>query len=307
MASLARMRRSPLAVLARTVSVVGLATAMTSCSSGTPSATPLTTSAVSVTTSPDVNSSSSTGAAPTELAGPPAVTTPRPDWLGQRTLPTDADGFAEPADTPDELVGRAFASVDTLPPPTDADFHSTVEPLRGDPLARSSWNEDCPVAVSDLAYLTVSFWGFDELPHTGELIVKNTVADDVVTVFETLFDERYPIEEMRIVTDADIDAPPIGDTNNTSSFVCRVVQGTTVFSEHARGLAIDINPFHNPFLKDDLVLPELAGYYTDRSVAEDALIRDGDAVVGAFASIGWSWGGDWTSLKDYQHFSHNGQ
>ncbi len=227
--------------------------------------------------------------------------------MGERTLPTDPDGLAIAATTPDELVGRAFATIDTLPPPASGAFESSVEPLGGDPLARSSWNEDCPVTVSELAYLTVSFWGFDGRPHTGELIVNASVADDLVGVFEVLFSERYPIEEMRIVTDADIDAPPIGDTNNTGSFVCRVVQGTTVFSEHASGLAVDINPFHNPFVKDDLVLPELARHYTDRSIAEEALIQEGDPVVEAFVSIGWSWGGDWTSLKDYQHFSHNGQ
>ena len=231
----------------------------------------------------------------------------RPLWLGQQTLPTDPTGFALPTETPPELTGRAFASEDTIPPPIADRFVSTISDLAGDPLARSTWNERCPVAVADLAYVTVSFWGFDDRPHTGELIVHQSVAADMVTIFEGLYNDRYPIEEMRIVTPTDVAAAPVGDTNNTSSFVCRAVRGTTTFSEHASGLALDINPFHNPFVKGEVVLPELASHYTDRSIDERALLHDGDPVVTAFAAIGWEWGGNWSSLKDYQHFSHNGQ
>ncbi|MEZ5341883.1 MAG: M15 family metallopeptidase [Acidimicrobiales bacterium] len=240
---------------------------------------------------------------------PATVTTPltRPEWLGQQTLVTGADGYALPVDTPTRLLGRSFATDDTLPPPPSDAFVATISELSGDPLARSSWNETCPVRVDELRYLTVSFWGFDGLVHTGELIVNEAVATDVTTVFATLFADRYPIEEMRIVGSSEIDAPPVGDTNNTSAFVCRVVKGTTTFSEHAKGLAIDINPFHNPYVKGDIILPELARVYADRTIDERAVITNDSVVVRAFADIGWQWGGSWTSLKDYQHFSRNGQ
>ncbi len=230
----------------------------------------------------------------------------RPDWLGTRVLPTMPDGVVPPQTTPPELVDRRFATIDILPPPPDGAFASTVEPLTDEIVERSTWNEDCPVTVDELRYVTVSFWGFDDLPHTGELILHETVVDDIVSVFTSLYEARFPIEEMRITTAAELDAPPTGDGNNTAAFVCRAVVGGTRFSEHAFGLAVDINPFHNPYRRGDVVLPELAGVYLDRDDVRPGMIVEGDVVVAAFDRIGWGWGGRWQSLDDYHHFSlHN--
>jgi hypothetical protein len=85
------------------------------------------------------------------------------------------------------------------------------------------------------------------------------------------------------------------------------VRGATVFSQHAYGLAVDVNPFQNPYLKGDLVLPELASAYRDRSRHRPGMILPGGPVVRAFAAVGWGWGGSWHSLKDLQHFSANGR
>ncbi len=246
---------------------------------------------------------------------PPHHLTPlptRPDWLGQRPLPTDGSGFGIAGPTPPELVDRQLPTIDSLPPPSkgqfaSSHFASSIEPLSGDALARSTWREGCPVAPADLRYLQVSFRGFDGLAHTGELIVAATVADDIVSVFERLWEADFPLEEMRIVTMADLEAEPTGDGNNTGSFVCRPVTGGSSFSQHAYGLAIDVNSFHNPYVKGSLVLPELAGAYVDRSVHRPGMLADGDVVVEAFADIGWQWGGHWTTLKDWQHFSQNGR
>jgi hypothetical protein len=149
----------------------------------------------------------------------------------------------------------------------------------------------------------MSHWGFDQKFHTGEMIVNAVVAEDVVEVFRRLHELRYPIEEMRVIRLEEIDAPPTGDWNDTTSFVCRPAVGSTGWSNHAFGLAIDVNPFHNPYLKGDLVLPELASAYLDRDDLREGMIADGDEVVKAFASVDWSWGGYWTSLKDWMHFS----
>ena len=111
---------------------------------------------------------------------------------------------------------------------------------------------------------------------------------------------------MRITRLDELDAPPTGDGNNTGAFACRPTVGQTTFSQHAYGLAIDVNPFQNPYVKGDLVLPELSSAYLDRGDVRAGMILPGDVVVDAFAAIGWEWGGDWRTLKDYQHFSQNG-
>ncbi len=82
--------------------------------------------------------------------------------------------------------------------------------------------------------------------------------------------------------------------------------GGSDWSEHAYGLAIDINPFHNPYLFGDIVGPELAGAYTDRTWKRPGMIFEGDPVVQAFDSIEWEWGGRWNSPKDWMHFSQSG-
>jgi hypothetical protein len=153
----------------------------------------------------------------------------------------------------------------------------------------------------------VSFRGFDGATHTGEIVVHADVADDVVQVFRRLFADGFPIEEMRLPTTADLEAPPTGDGNNSAGYVCRAARGQKTWSQHAYGRAVDINPFHNPLVKRDLVLPELASAYADRGRVRPGMhVRDG-AAVRAFRAIGWEWGGQWRSSKDYMHFSQNGR
>ncbi|GAB3254391.1 M15 family metallopeptidase [Nocardioides dilutus] len=230
-----------------------------------------------------------------------------PAWLGTRVLPLRPDGFGEVQPTPPELRDRRFTLPDQLEPLPGEGFASLVEPVPPEVLARSTWQPDCPVTAEELSWVRLTFWGFDDTRHTGELLVNASVADDVVSVFRQLYDARYPIEEMRITRLDELDAPPTGDGNNTGAFACRPAVGGTTYSQHAYGLAIDLNSFQNPYLKGDLVLPELASAYLDRQDVRAGMIAPGDVVVAAFASIGWEWGGDWRTLKDYQHFSLTGR
>lgn len=230
-----------------------------------------------------------------------------PEWLGTRVLPVRPDGFGEIQPTPQELIGRAFATVDDLPPPVGSTYVATIDPVPADVVARSTWRDECPVTLDELRYVTVAHHGFDGRLHTGELIVNAAVAEDIAWVFGELFAAGYPIEQLRVTTLADLDAPPTGDGNGSGAFSCRPVAGrSSGWSQHAYGLAVDINPFQNPYLKGDLVIPELASYYLDRSLEMPGMIAPDSAVVEAFAAIGWKWGGDWTSLKDWMHFSRNG-
>lgn len=171
---------------------------------------------------------------------------------------------------------------------------------------RSTWSADCPVTLGELRYVTVGFRGFDGRAHTGELLVHRSVATDVVTVFRRLFRAGWPIEEMRITGPADLVAPATGDGNDTSAFVCRPVRGSTAWSQHAYGRAIDVNPFHNPYVRGGTVLPELARAYTRRTRDVPGMNTPGSAPVLAFRSVGWGWGGDYRSLKDWMHFSSTG-
>ncbi|MBS43317.1 MAG: hypothetical protein CMH83_09180 [Nocardioides sp.] len=260
----------------------------------------------------DAPSPSSTPTAPTSTPEPsaardqPAYST----WvLGSVVLPEDERGFGEVRPTPPSLRNRRYPTEDLLPPPTSGRFESSTGPVTAAVRKRmgETWSPACPVGLDELRYVTVSFRGFDGFAHTGELVVAASEADGLVQVFRRLYRAGFPIEEMRLVSTADLDAPPTGDGNDTAAYVCRPVTGeTTRFSQHAYGLAIDVNPFQNPYEKGDVVLPELASSYLDRGRVRPGMVTADSLVVRAFADIGWSWGGAWNSLKDYQHFSANG-
>ena len=151
-----------------------------------------------------------------------------------------------------------------------------------------SWHPGCPAA------------------RQGELIVSASAAASVTQAFRLLFEARFPIRQMRVVDDFGGDDERSMLADNTSAFNCRLVPGTSVWAQHAYGLAVDINPFENPEIQDGKTDPPAAAAWADRSRSSPAMIRYGDAAWRAFRAIGWTWGGDWRSLKDYMHFSANG-
>jgi hypothetical protein len=248
------------------------------------------------------------GGTPQPPGGGPTTRPPGAWRVGARPLPLRPDGFGEVLPTPAALRTRRLLTVDRLPPPPGGRFRSTIRPIGPAVRARmgATWKPGCPVGLADLRYVTVSFRGFDGLPHTGELVVHERVAAGVVSVFARLYRARFPIEAMRLVTGADLEAHPTGDGNNTAAFVCRAARKQTRWSAHAYGLAVDVDPFQNPYLRGDLVLPELASAYLNRSWARPGMIRRGDVVTTAFAAIGWTWGGTWRSPTDLMHFSATG-
>jgi hypothetical protein len=244
------------------------------------------------------------GSAP--AAGRVGGATAAPSWLGTRVLPVGSNGLAAAQATPPELRNRSIITTDDLPPPADGRFHSTIQAASASVLARSTWTSACPVKATDLRYVTVGFRGFDGRAHTGELLVNRSAATGLVKVFGTLFAENYPIEQMRLTSPAELNAKPTGDGNVTDAYACRPVRLSKAWSQHAYGLAVDVNPFINPYHKGKVVLPELATSYLDRADVRPGMIRPHGPVVRAFAAIGWKWGGDYHSLKDFMHFSANG-
>ncbi len=303
---------SPSVTPGRAVAVALLVLVLAACGSGDESASPEPTSDPSpaATTSP---SPAPSGTTPTRLPSPrptdrPMVGATPPPWLGTRVLPRQDTGFGEVRPTPSELERRRFTLPDRLDALPGTGFAADVQsPAPESVLARSTWAPECPVGRADLSWVRVAFVGFDGERHTGELLVNRSVAEDLVTVFRALYEARFPLEEMRVTRAAELTAPPTGDGNNTGSFACRATRGASTYSQHAYGLAVDVNPFQNPYRKGDVVLPELASSYLDRDRERPGMIAPDGPVVRAFARIGWGWGGDWSSLKDYQHFSQNGR
>jgi hypothetical protein len=177
---------------------------------------------------------------------------------------------------------------------------------------RYSHRRGCPVPLTDLRYLRVTYVGFDGRSHSGELVVHRRYADAVVDVFGRLYRARWPIQRMRLVDRyRGLDERSMA-ANNTSAYNCRHVARSDAWSAHAYGAAIDVNPMQNPYLTESSIYPPAAARFAkiDRSAAARRLpvgaIHDGDIVVRSFARIGWEWGGRWSVLKDYQHFSATG-
>src|ERR671915_525343 len=185
-------------------------------------------------------------------------------------------------------------------------FTSEVTPVRWADL-RHSYRGGCPVGPAELRTVRLTYWGFDGRTHTGKLVVHRRVTADVVAVFRKLYAARFPIRRMVPVSAyrGSDDASMAAD--NTSAFNCRFVGGTTRWSMHAYGEAIDINPVENPYVQGARVSPPAGRRYLDRSRRRPGMVVEGDAVVRAFAAVGWRWGGRWTGSKDYQHFSTTGR
>ena len=168
---------------------------------------------------------------------------------------------------------RRWNTPDSIPTLPGAGFRAMVaDPAPKRVIARSTWRPGCPVGKDDLAWIRMTYWGFDNARHSGEMLVNGSAADDLVDVFRQLYRARFPIESMGIARLEDLDAPPTGDGNVTGSFACRPIRGGTGYSQHAYGLAVDLNPFQNPYHRGDVVLPELASAYLDRGWLRPGMI-----------------------------------
>lgn len=128
----------------------------------------------------------------------------------------------------------------------------------------------------------------------------------VVTALRILYADHFPIHRMRLVEAYGSRDDRSMAADNTSAFNCRIVPGSTTWSQHAYGRAIDINPLENPEVDHGVYSPPSGKIYADRSPGDRGIILAGGSAVRAFESVGWGWGGDWRSLKDYQHFSATG-
>jgi hypothetical protein len=176
---------------------------------------------------------------------------------------------------------------------------------------RGFWKQGCPVGLGDLRLLTVSHLGFDGETHKGQVVVNEGATGPLSSAFRTMYRNRFPIRHMRF---ADFYGPRRQRPNDvTASFECRQAvpspctggRGTGSWSMHAFGLAVDINPVENPYVGCGQSRDRAGRRFRDRSVHRRGMVTR--RAIGAFASIGWGWGGAWSgNTKDYMHFSSTG-
>ncbi|GGO77839.1 M15 family metallopeptidase [Nonomuraea cavernae] len=210
---------------------------------------------------------------------------------------------------PAQSTPSASASPSPSPSPSRTgppEFTAKVTKIARDRLPYS-WRPGCPVSYQDLRLVTMTYWGFDDRPHTGELVVNKNVTGDITTAFRKLYDMRFPIRQMRLVDVYKGDDFDSIEADNTSAFNCRKATGSGNWSNHAYGKAVDINPRENPYVTaSGGTAHQNAEQFTKRPMKGKGVINPGDKVVRAFASVGWEWGGYWSGIKDYQHFSKGG-
>ncbi len=204
------------------------------------------------------------------------------------------------------VAGLAFmGGADAVSPSFTAARLSSADVRR---MVGTSWHRGCPVALADLRLVTATYWGFDKRAHTGRIVVHRDVAADVLAVLRRLYAARFPIRRM-----VPVDAYGGSDyrsieADNTSAFNCRYVDGTTRWSEHAYGRAIDLNPIENPYVTSSGTTSHPASRrYLRRAPYRPGMAVEGGAVVRAFDAVGWGWGGRWSGARDYQHFSTSGR
>ena len=169
-----------------------------------------------------------------------------------------------------------------------------------------SYPENAQIGREELSYLRVLHTGFDEKTYVGELVVNQKIADDVLEIMKELYENHYPIEKMLLIDEYGADDETSMSDNNTSAFNYRTIAGTNRLSKHGQGLAVDINPRYNPCVRTKngitTVEPQNGSTYVDRNADFSYKITEGDLCLQLFSGHGFTWGGSWNSVKDYQHF-----
>lgn len=185
-------------------------------------------------------------------------------------------------------------------------YYEPVSDALKDRITGVSYKENDIIDYSDLRYLTIKYVDFDGDTQVGELLVNVQIAEDVLAVFKELYDIGYQIEKVRLIDDYNGDDDASMADNNTSAFNFRKIDGTDEISDHSYGMAIDINPLYNPYVRTGYgerdVLPVNGSIYADRTLDFEHKIVKGDECYNAFISHGFKWGGEWTGNIDYQHF-----
>lgn len=189
----------------------------------------------------------------------------------------------------------------TYPTTAAAGTIATLTTAQQQSIARYAYRKGCPVPISDLRTVTVPYYDMKGVTQKGVVVVNKTVTAETKKFFEVLFDKKFPIQQVQPIDAYQGDDDMSMAANNTSAFNCRKAVGSTTYSQHAYGTAIDVNPVQNPYVANPAT-------YNSGIVPREKLTGAITAELAkALGTIGWQWGGDWQTKKDYQHFSRNGK
>ena len=252
---------------------------------------------------------------PNSTASPSSVPVATSTGSVSPTIPAET---LAPETVPSETVPPATAPPTTLPPttlpptslPPEPVYVGAVREIDAETAASmtpTSIRDGCPVGIDELRLVEVTYVNYDDAEMAGRVVVHRDHAEGIAQVFEELFAARFPMQSVDLVDVHGGSDQASMQANNTSAFNCReVAYSPGVWSNHATGTAIDINPLVNPYVRGDFVDPEAGRPFADRNSGAQGLIVAGDVVVTAFERIGWTWGGYWNNSKDSQHFSASG-
>lgn len=209
-----------------------------------------------------------------------------------------------------EITEPSQAAEETISMATAKPFYASAltdeikEKITG--ISYPASDKEAEISYEDLSVVHVQYYDFSGIVQEGELVCNQAIAQDLVEIFETLYEEKYPIEKIRLVDEYGGDDDASMADNNSSCFNYRVVAGTKHLSNHAYGLAVDINPLYNPYITTrngkTVISPAGSEAYTDRSGDFEYKIDENDLCYKLFTEHGFTWGGAWTHSKDYQHF-----
>jgi len=194
-----------------------------------------------------------------------------------------------------------------------AEYKASISPITPEIKKRmikgNSWRKGCPVPLKDLRYLQLTYKDFNGHNKVGEMIVHKGVASEVKEIFGALYEMGYPIRKMRLVSDYKGSDWQSIEADNTSAFNCRNATGSKKWSKHSYGKAIDLNSIENPYISRSGHISHKESLQYRRRVhkkntsADKAVLLKNDKAVKVFKQYGWKWGGEWSGVKDYQHFS----
>ena len=194
-----------------------------------------------------------------------------------------------------------------------ADYQAKISPITAAVKQRmikgNSWRKGCPVPLQNLRYLQLIYKDFNGNRKMGEIIVHKDVASEVSQIFGELYVIGYPIHKMKLVSEYKGSDWQSIEADNTSAFNCRNATGSKKWSKHSYGKAIDLNSIENPYIsRSGHISHKGSQQYRKRihrkhTAADKAVLLKKDKAVRIFKKYGWKWGGDWSGVKDYQHFS----